>query len=273
MAGAVLDWLLVGAIGMTLGTLPPIWYLYREPRHRPYYAVLAAVTGIAAVAYVVMLLGIGRVPVGETVLFVPRYIDWLLTTPLLVAYLAMLCRPDRRVYGALITADVLVIGFGIAAGLLDGAASWIAYLAGVLAYLGLLYLLGRTLPRQASLHTNRVRAVFTTLRNLTVVLWTIYPAVWVLGPLGFGVLQYTDEVLVTAYLDLISKVGFVVMALNGRDALADLGGSDPAHPSDEEEQISDPDRSGNSPDEAPNSDSPDRRPSVSSTTSDSENAD
>ena len=47
-----------------------------------------------------------------------------------------------------------------------------------------------------------------------------------LGPLGPSVLQYADEGLVVAYLDPIGKVGFVVMALNGRDTLADLEGPD-----------------------------------------------
>lgn len=162
MQALVFDWLLLGAIGMALGTVPSLWYWYRESRYRRYYGVLAAVTGITALAYVVTVFGIGRLAVGETVLFVPRYLDWLLTTPLLVAYLAMVCRPERRVHVALVAADVLVIGFGVLAGLLDGTASWLAYLAGVVAYLGLLYLLGRTLPRQARVATDRVRAVFGT---------------------------------------------------------------------------------------------------------------
>ena len=59
-----------------------------------------------------------------------------------------------------------------------------------------------------------------------------------LGPLGPGVLQYADEGLVVAYLDPISKVGFVVMALNGRDALADLDGFGAS--SDGENRLTDP---------------------------------
>ena len=170
MQALVFDWLLLGAIGMALGTVPSLWYWYRESRYRRYYGVLAAVTGITALAYVVTVFGIGRLVVGETVLFVPRYLDLLLTTPLLVAYLAMVCRPERRVHVALVAADVLVIGFGVLAGLLDGTASWLAYLAGVVAYLGLLYLLGRTLPRQARVGHRPSPSGVWDLRNLTVVL-------------------------------------------------------------------------------------------------------
>jgi bacteriorhodopsin len=94
----------------------------------------------------------------------------------------------------------------------------------------------------------------------------------VLGPLGPGVLQYADEGLVVAYLDPISKVGFVVMALNGRDALADLDGFGAS--SDGEDRSTDPGYAViSSSNEAPVAESSDRRPSGSSTSTDPDSAD
>ncbi|WP_244605605.1 bacteriorhodopsin [Halorussus marinus] len=215
-------WFLLGTIGMAAGTVPPLWRLATDPRDRAYYAVLAGVTGFAAVAYLAMFFDIGRIPVGEGVLYVPRYVDWLVTTPLLVLFLGMLCRPDRRIYTALVGVDVVVIGAGVAAGLLPDPYGLAAYVVGCVAYVGLLYLLVVVLPQQATLHGDRVDAVFTKLRNLTVVLWTLYPVVWILGPLGAGLLQPGTEIMVVTYLDLISKVGFVAMAVNGADALDQL---------------------------------------------------
>ncbi|WP_435176033.1 bacteriorhodopsin [Halorussus sp. AFM4] len=219
---AATSWFWIGAIGMAAGTVAPAWRLATERRHRAHYAVLALITGIATVAYATMALGIGGIDVGGTVLYLPRYVDWLLTTPLLVLYLGLLCRPSRRVYAALVAVDVFVMGSGVVAGLLDGTAKYAMYLAGSVAYLGLLWLLLRTLPRAATGYSDRVDAVFTKLRNLTVVLWTLYPVVWILSPLGLGLLDVGTEVLVVTYLDLISKVGFVVIAVNGRDALDSL---------------------------------------------------
>lgn len=93
-----------------------------------------------------------------------------------------------------------------------------------------------------------------------------------LGPLGPGVLQYADEGLVVAYLDPISKVGFVVMALNGRDALADLDGFGAS--SDGENRLTDPGYAvTSSSNEAPVAESSDRRPSGSSTSTDPDSAD
>ena len=225
-------WFWVGALGMLAGTALPVWRLASDDRHAGYYAVLGLITAIAAVAYAAMALEIGRVTVLDTSLYLPRYIDWLLTTPLLVLYLGLLCRPSRRVYAGLIVTDVAIITLGVAAGVLPEPLNYVAWGGGCVAYLGLLYLLVVTLPNQARMGSGRVEAIFTKLRNLTVVLWTIYPVVWILGPLGVGLLDNGTEVLVVTYLDLISKVGFVVMAVNGRDALTLLRTGEPLEETD-----------------------------------------
>ncbi|WP_115862997.1 bacteriorhodopsin [Halorussus litoreus] len=219
-------WFTLGTLGMAVGTAFPLWRLLAEGRYAKYYAVLATITGVATVAYLSMALGVGEIEVGGASLFLPRYLDWLITTPLLVLYLGMLCRPERRVYLALVVVDVVIIASGVVAGVLPGEYGYAAYLVGCVAYVGLLYLLLSVLPRQSTLQGDRMDAVFTKLRNLTVVLWTLYPVVWLLGPLGVGLLQSGTEIMVVTYLDLISKVGFVTMAVNGADALDVVTGDD-----------------------------------------------
>jgi sensory rhodopsin len=208
-------WYWVGTVGMAAAAVLPLRRLLVDPRRWRHYAVLALVPGIATAAYVAMALGVGRIGTPAGSLLVPRYIDWLLTTPLLVLYLGMLADPDHSVYAALVGVDVVIIGSGIVAGALPNAFGWVAFGIGSVAYLGLLYLLLAVLPKQAMLSSERVYADFTKLRNLTVVLWTLYPVVWALSPLGVGLLQTSTEALVVTYLDLISKVGFVVIALHG----------------------------------------------------------
>ncbi|MFB6123167.1 MAG: bacteriorhodopsin [Haloferacaceae archaeon] len=215
-------WYLIGAVGMAIGAALASWRFVTDPPRRRYYAVLALIPGIAAAAYAAMALGLGQVATPNGQMLLPRYVDWLLTTPLLVLYLGLLCDPGRRVYVALVVVDVVIIGSGVVAGLLPRPLGWVSFGVGSLAYVGLLYLLLSVLPRQAALDHDRVDAVFTKLRNLTVVLWTLYPVVWVLSPLGLGLLQTSTEALVVTYLDLLSKVGFVIIALNGSDALRSL---------------------------------------------------
>ena len=215
-------WAAIGAVALAVGTLPSLYYAVNDPDNRRYYGILAAITAIAAVSYTLTSQGIGTIPVNGASFYIPRYVDWLLTTPLLILYMALLCKPGRQMYGLLIGLDVALIVLGVAAIFTEGAQSLALFGAGSLAYLGLAYLLVVELPARATFETDRVAMVFTKLRNVTVVLWTMYPVVWLLAPVGFGLLQANTEMMVIVYLDIITKVGFAIFALLGRDALNPL---------------------------------------------------
>ncbi|RLM57017.1 sensory rhodopsin-2 [Halobellus sp. Atlit-31R] len=214
-------WLWVGLAGMTVGSLPSAYRLLFGDDHRNLAAVLFGVTGIAALAYLSMALGYGTMEVAGTTIEVVRYADWLLTTPLMVLYLGLLAQPGRRVLSALVVVDVIVVLAGVAATALGGLVGYAFFGIGSLAYLVLVALLVGTLPRRASFETSQQEASFTTLRNLTVVVWTLYPVVWLLAPTGVGLLLTDTEVLVLSYLDFVSKVGFVAVAVRGLSTLSD----------------------------------------------------
>jgi len=217
---ALETWFWVGAAGMLAGTLLPVRDLLRHPTHRRYDLVLAGITGFAAIAYAAMGLGLTETTVTDHTIFVARYVDWLVTTPLIVAYLAMLAKPPRRTYVWLLAADVFVIGAGIAAAFTTGTLRWALFAAGAVGYVVLAYGLLRVLPGSLGADPDpRVHSLFVTLRNITVVLWTLYPVVWLLGPAGVGILQYEMYTIVVVYLDFISKVGFVAFAALGADAV------------------------------------------------------
>ncbi|ACM55691.1 bacteriorhodopsin [Halorubrum lacusprofundi] len=239
-------WAWLGVLAMGAGTILPLWAWFSRSSetgesHAVYYLTLAGVTGVAALAYFAMALDVGTVSVSAGDLEVVRYVDWLVTTPLLILYLGLLARPSRRVLVGLIGVDVVIIAGGIVAAATTGTVSWVAFGVAGVAYLGLVYGLLVSLPRSASAEGDRIRAVFGTLRNITVVLWTLYPVVWLLAPTGFGLLTPTTEMLVFVYLDIVSKVGFVVVAVMGADALNRLDddrefvATDPAVAPDAEE--------------------------------------
>lgn len=216
-------WLWVGLAGMTAGTLPSAYRFLIGSETRDLTAVLTGITGIASVAYLLMAMGYGFVSIGGTEIEVVRYIDWLLTTPLMVLYLGLLARSGKRVLGALIAVDAVVVLAGIAATATGGVTRYVLFGLGVAAYVGLVWLLMVTLPRRASFDSSRVSGTFTTLRNLTVIVWTLYPVVWLLAPTGTGLLLPETEALVLTYLDIVSKVGFVAVALRGMEVLTDVG--------------------------------------------------
>ncbi|MXR52187.1 bacteriorhodopsin [Halovenus sp. WSH3] len=213
MIGEATLWFAVGALGMGLGTAVFLNGLARaDSEVQKYYAVLAAISGIATVAYVLMALNVGAVSVDGRTVFVPRYIDWLLTTPLLLTYLWMLVSSERGLLARIVAVNVVVIVAGFGASLLSGTARFGLFAVGGLAYVGLAYLLVGPLTEQAS--GRATESLFRGLRNLTVILWSVYPIIWILGPTGLGELTMLTNVLLVTYLDLITKVGFGLIALN-----------------------------------------------------------
>lgn len=223
-------WLSLGFAGMALSTLPPLWQFAADPGNRVHYLTLVGITGIAAVAYLGMTLGVGTVTVDGRPLYVLRYADWLVTTLLLVGYLWLLTNAGRRALGRLLVLDAAVIVLGVASVVLPTPVRFLAFAAGAAAFLALARELVVRLPRLAAFDDDRHGATFEKLRNVTVVLWTMYPVVWLLGPAGIGLLQPSTEVLVFVYLDVVAKGGFVVMAVNGLAAVGDgetAAGSDP----------------------------------------------
>lgn len=222
MLGTATTWAAVGAVGMALGTIPPLWGLTNDPdrRNRNHYLALAGVTGVATVAYALMAFDIGTVSASGRVVSIPRYVDWLITTPLILLFLAMLGRTGRGSLVRLVVADVALLLLGGVAVVLTGPIRWAAFAAGVGFFGVLVYELYVRIPNHATFADERTRTLFITLRNLTIALWTLYPVVWVLAPSGLGLLTRDMAMLVIAYLDLISKAAFVALAVDGMNALA-----------------------------------------------------
>jgi sensory rhodopsin len=219
MLGTATTWATLGAIGMALGTLPPLWGWRTNPDRRSHYLVLAGVTGVASVAYALMAVDIGTVSAAGRVVSIPRYVDWLITTPLILLFLSMLGGTDRGSLLRLVVADVVLLLLGGVAVVVAGPIRWVAFAGGVLLFGVLVYELYVRIPRQATFADERARTLFITLRNLTIALWTLYPIVWILAPSGVGLLTRDMTMLVVAYLDLISKAAFVALGVDGLGAL------------------------------------------------------
>lgn len=213
---------LVGAFVLALGTVPPAWQALVDRERREFYLVLAGITGIAAVAYVGIGFGFGLVTTNGRTWDVLRYLDWAVTTPLIVLYLAMLTRPGREAYLKIVGADLVMIGAGVAANVLPSPIRFLAFAVGGLAFLALVWQLFFELRIDTSVGGDAAerRALFEKLRNLTIVLWGIYPVVWLLSTKGLGFLLPGTEQVVTIYLDVLTKAGFVLIAVNGSETIS-----------------------------------------------------
>jgi len=222
----------VGTAGMFLGMLYFIargWSV-NDQRRQKFYIATIMIAAIAFVNYLSMALGFGVTSIelgGEQrAIYWARYTDWLFTTPLLLYDLALLAGADRNTIYSLVGLDVLMIGTGglatlsAGSGVLSAGAErlvWWGISTGFL--LVLLYFLFSKLTARASELSGDVQSKFSTLRNMILVLWLVYPVLWLVGTEGLGLVGLGAETAAFMVLDLTAKIGFGFVLLQSHAVL------------------------------------------------------
>jgi len=189
-----------------------------------YTLVPPAITGIAGLSYAAMAASSAGY-IGDVVLQL-RYLDWLLTTPLIVYYLALVAGGDARTKAFVVAADAVMIATGYAATVTSGALSWLGFAVSSAAFLALVYVLVKTLAAAAKDRPPAVRSMYVNLRDLTVYLWCLYPLVWLLGPAGIALIVAADYHTVIATMDTSAKVGFNAIIAVRASGLASVTDAD-----------------------------------------------
>jgi sensory rhodopsin len=219
----VTTWLMLCAVGMALGTLVLLAGMRLVPAaNRRRYGILVAVPLIAVVAYGLMSQDISAIETarGESV-FALRYVDWLLTTPLHVLYLGLLAGATMGVIARAIGLMAATIVLGFLGAILAPPLKWLLFIAGSVAFLGVVYYAFYDFDESAQAGDDTTLALYRKLRAFVVVLWLIYPVIWMVAPVGFGFMNLETTALVVSYIDVVAKVGFGLIALSGQLSITD----------------------------------------------------
>lgn len=190
--------------------------------NRGQFAWLLVIPGFAALSYALMLLEVGTVTVGDNTVYLFRYIDWIVTTPILVGYAGYVAGAPRKWIVGVGLADAGMIAVGLGAALTTGVASWVGFgvSAGFhLVLLGILYLV---FPRYARTNPRR-RRLFKILQNHVGLLWIAYPVIWLTSPAGLGYVSVVGTGMIIAYLDAVAKTPYVYFVWRERSAFTDEG--------------------------------------------------
>ena len=144
-----------------------------------------------------------------------RYIDWLLTVPLLMVefYLIMSAvgKVPGRVFWHLLVGSTLMLLFGYAGetGMMDvGLAFWLAMAAWF--YVIWYIIKGEASQVNASLANANVQKAYKTMTLLVTVGWAIYPLGYFLGYLGGGADAGTMNIIYNL-ADFWNKIGFGIV--------------------------------------------------------------
>lgn len=192
-----------------------LWSLDSVDTERGGFKYLFVIPGFAGLAYVAMALNIGTVTFGSETVVLPRYIDWLVTTPVLVGYVGYIAGAPRKWIWGVMAADALMIITGTVAAAIAPPGKWVFFAISSAFHLSLFGVLYGVFPKYAAEHRKR-RGLFQLLQNHVGLLWIAYPLVWLVGPSGIGYTTATGVSLIIVYLDVVAKVPYVYFVWNRR---------------------------------------------------------
>lgn len=147
-----------------------------------------------------------------------RYLDWLVTTPLLLLDLGALAGISTEDSVMLVFLDVLMVLAGLAGGLSKGPASFWMWILGCIFFLPIVYDLAFTFRTKAKVVGVAASACYDKLAVLTVLLWTAYPVVFYLSEYA-GTLSTTAEIGTYMVLDVAAKCVFGAILLSSHKSL------------------------------------------------------
>lgn len=230
---------------MLISTIAFAAMAFRVPvEKRLFHILTASITTFAAISYFAMATGDGNSFNTTTVveknqhvpdtkqeysrqIFWARYVDWSVTTPLLLLDLAFLAGLNGAQILVAIIADVVMILTGLFAALsTNDGQKWGYYAMACIAFLVVIYQLavhGRSVAQSKGSQTGNF---FTAIGAFTLVLWTVYPIIWGVGE-GANILSVDGEILGYAILDILAKpvFGFWLLFTHSRmDNTAKLDG-------------------------------------------------
>ena len=161
------------------------------------------IVATAGTAYLLMAFGYGSTVVdGTREIFYARYVDWAITTPLLLWDLSKLAGVPFSTTKLLLGLDELMILLGLFAALeADEHHKWPLFALSCVAFVPIVGALIVSYPR----HLNpEVRSAYTFQTGLLVFLWMMYPIAWGLGD-GSWVISSDAQTIFILILDVIAK--------------------------------------------------------------------
>ncbi|KAI0838633.1 opsin-1 [Hypoxylon sp. FL0890] len=208
----------------------------RVPVQKRYFHIITAlVTTFGFLSYYAMATGDGITPhayiagrskhgvVTDIVMrdvYWARYVDWSLTTPLILLDLCLLAGLDGASILVTVVSDVIMILSGLfAAFSRHKAQGWGWYAIACIAYLNVVYQVGYKGRHAISSKDNRTRTLFASISLFTLLIWTAYPVIWGIAG-GARRINVDGEIIAYAVLDIFAKGVFGFWLLLTHDMLA-----------------------------------------------------
>ncbi|KAL9016843.1 MAG: hypothetical protein Q9185_005841 [Variospora sp. 1 TL-2023] len=229
---------------MLLSSLAFYVMAFRVPVQKRLFHILTAfITTFATMSYYAMAIGDGvgsnKILIKHTQKHFPdtydtvyrevywaRYVDWSLTTPLLLLDLCFLAGLNGASILVAVLADIIMILTGLfAAFQVDESPKWGWYAMACIAYLVVVYQVALNGRQTAKAKDQKTATFYAAIGGFTLILWTVYPIIWGIAD-GSRNISVDGEIIAYAVLDILAKPVFGFWLLVTHDNFASTASID-----------------------------------------------
>lgn len=222
------DWYWTVCAVMTVATLAfSGMALTKRRSDRIFHYITAGVTLVAAIAYFTMASNLGFTPIEVEFkrsqanvsglyreIFYVRYIDWFITTPLLLLDLLLTAgMPWPTILWTILVDEVMIVT-GLVGALVTSSYKWGYFVFGCFALFYIIYELAWVARLHARAMGGDISRVYLYCGALTTFLWILYPIAWGVCE-GGNVITADSEAVFYGILDLLAKPVFGAMLIFG----------------------------------------------------------
>ncbi|KAJ1324512.1 hypothetical protein MN608_10578 [Microdochium nivale] len=234
------NWLFTVCAIMGVSTVAFMGMAFTKPQsERIFHYITAAITCTACIAYFAMGSNLGETPIqaeflrpnnpqvfaaGTREIFYARYIDWVITTPLLLLDLMLTAGMPTSTILATIFADEVMVVTGLIGALTQTSYKWGFWTFGMFAFFFVVYEILIDGRRHANALGGAPKKAFNLAGVWLIGIWFLYPIAWGLCE-GGNVIHPDSEAIFYGILDVLAKpgFGFLLIILHKNISVHELG--------------------------------------------------
>ncbi|EXJ75984.1 uncharacterized protein A1O5_00492 [Cladophialophora psammophila CBS 110553] len=205
---------------------------------RLFHILTSFITTVAFLSYFAMATGDGTTFVSYTIteqhkkipdthqeyrreVYWARYVDWTITTPLLLLDLTLLAGLSGANILVAVFADVVMVLCGLFAafGQAHDSKKWGWFVWACIAFLVIVYQLAVNGREAVANKDSKTKAFYASIAGYTLIIWVLYPIVWGLAE-GGHVINVNSEIIAYAVLDILAKPVFGFWLLFTHDSMS-----------------------------------------------------
>jgi len=190
--------------------------------NKPISYLCIYICGFAAMSYFAMLSGQGWTAVaGCRQFFYARYIDWMITFPLITIMLGFIAGSEwSTIFGAIGAQLIQLFAQYMGSVSTVTTVKWLWFIIDLAALAGVMMHLARIFKAGADAKGGEVAQLYGKVGWMTILVWACYPIVWLFSE-GFASFSVSFEITMYAILDVINKCVLCFMVMSAQDAIGD----------------------------------------------------